>query len=119
MPHHTLIQFHAVLSEWPGETFTRRLKQAIEALPAEVLPLRAAAARSGLVEDRGHTVGILGMHAAPQQIHVRLGVFFREILAACSCGEDPQALDTYCELRLEIDRSNGLGRFTLIPDPME
>ncbi len=114
-----LIQFHAVLREWPGESFARQLKQAIEALPAEALPLRAAATRSGLVEDHGHEVRILGVRTEADRLHVNLGVFFREILTACSCGDEPQLLDAYCELSLDIDRADGCGRFTLIPDPME
>lgn len=88
----TLIPFSAALREWPGESFARELERAIEALPADTLS---------------------------DCIFARFGVFFREILLACSCGDEPRFLDAYCELTLEIDWHDGSGRFALISDSME
>jgi hypothetical protein len=41
---------------------------------------------------------------------VHVGVFFREIVGGCSCGDEPFAADGYCEIELRIDKETAEAR---------
>jgi hypothetical protein len=63
-------------------------------------------------------VMLLGSSATPGAIRAKVGVFYRGVIAGCSCADDPTPVDTtteYCELQLEIDRESAETRVTLLP----
>lgn len=83
-----------------GAGFAATLKCEIEALPHGSLPL--AQAVSWLVDERDLRVTVMGAERVDSQIHARMGVFFGEIIAGCSCGDEPQVCAAYTELSLRI-----------------
>ncbi|TSA21383.1 MAG: glucosamine--fructose-6-phosphate aminotransferase [Betaproteobacteria bacterium] len=89
---------------WPKDTpkdgFAGVLKREIEALPRGSLPL--AQAVSWPVDERDLRVMVMGAEAVDGQIHARIGVFFGEIIAGCSCGDEPQMRAAYAELAVLI-----------------
>lgn len=80
------------------------------------LPL-ARATRTGYVEDSHLTLNVIRVAAEGPAIHARIGVFFHEILAGCSCGDDPLVEPVYCELDLAIDRETARVTFGQLKTP--
>ena len=50
---------------------------------------------------------------AEDAIEARVGIFFREIVGGCSCGDDPLTAHSYCELRVSIELGTGKAWFTV------
>jgi hypothetical protein len=98
---------------WPDETFGAILKAEIEALPAGSLPLDQAALSGWYVDDSHITASVLRVQDDATAIAVDLGIFFAEIIAGCSCGDEPQSQHAYCELKLSIDKTTGDAKFFL------
>jgi hypothetical protein len=103
--------FPASLREWGGENFAPVLKQEIEALPPGTLPLQSGVTQGGLADDAGLTAVVLRTGDAGSAVEVVVGIFFTEIVAGCSCGDEPMALNAYCELQLRIDKLTARGGF--------
>jgi len=99
--------------DWQTAAFAQSLKRDIEGLPPGTLPLREAASLGGHVDDSGLTATVIGYAEEGGQIRARLGVFFAEVIAGCSCGEDPPALSAYCELEVSIDKATAVARFAV------
>jgi len=39
-----------------------------------------------------------------------------EIVAGCSCGDDPQSQNAYCAMRVRIDKTTAAAAFAVIDD---
>lgn len=103
------------LRAWNTDAFAGILKAEILGLGAGVLPLHEAAA-GGCVDEGDVEITVLGTGDSAAEIHVNVGVFFAEVIAGCSCGDEPSASNAYCELRVSIDKTTGLARFAVIQD---
>ncbi len=101
---------------WGSPAFAATLKSEIEALPAGSLPLDGATTQGGRVAEQGIAVTVLQAEDAGHAIHVRLGVFFTEVVGGCSCGDEPIPLEAHCELRVEIAKADAVARFVPRPD---
>ena len=109
------IRLPAALRAWPSAAFAATLKGEIEALPAAALPLAQGTAHGGHVGDEALTATVLRAADTGAAIEATVGVFFAEIIAGCSCGDEPQSVNAYCELRVRIDRS-GAASFAVVPE---
>ena len=87
------------------DAFAATLQREIAALPEGSLPL--AGLQGGWLESNSIAVMLLSCRADPEVIEATIGVFFREIVGGCSCGEERFTSDGYRELGLRIDRSSG------------
>lgn len=95
------------LAAWGTPAFAATLKNELQRLGADALPLQEALARSSAVAGDGIEVMFIGADDDPQWIRARVGVFYSGIIAGCSCADDPtpvEAQTEYCELVLTIDR---------------
>jgi hypothetical protein len=101
------------LRAWNTDAFAGILKSEILGLGAGVLPLHEAAA-GGCIDEDGIGVTLLGSTDSATELHVNVGVFFAEIIAGCSCGDEPSTNNAYCEMQVSIDKSTGLARFAVI-----
>ncbi|MBU0500500.1 MAG: glucosamine--fructose-6-phosphate aminotransferase [Gammaproteobacteria bacterium] len=108
-----MARLEKTLNAWGDETFAQTLKGEIEALPSASLPL---ASGTGYVEGDGFSVTILHAAADREAIRARIGVFFSEIMAGCSCGDEPVPTSAYCELLVTIDKSTAEAIFTPMPE---
>jgi len=108
-----MIALPAALHAWPGEHFSATLKAEIEALPPGSLPLAEGGALGGYVDDDAITVTVIACEEHAATLKVVIGVFYGEILAGCSCGEDPETLNSYCELVATIDKHSAHTQFSL------
>jgi len=100
---------------WNSAVFADVLKADILGLGAGVLPLQQAAA-GGSIDESDVEITLLGSSDSATEIHANIGVFFAEIIAGCSCGDEPSASTAYCELRVSIDKADGQARFEVMHD---
>ena len=102
---------------WPGETFADTLKAEIEALPAGSLPLDAATLNGWHIDDSHITATVLHTRDDAAVITAAVGIFFAEIIAGCSCGDEPQSQSNYCELQVIINKGSGSATFAVPETP--
>ena len=101
------------LHAWPGGTFADTLKAEIEALPAGSLPLDKATLTGWHIDDSHITATVLRVADDTTSICADVGIFFAEIIAGCSCGDEPQSQGNYCELQVIINKGNGSATFAV------
>lgn len=97
----------AVVSAWGTPGFEAALKSAIEALDPADLPLQAGLCHSSAVANEPFRVRLIAARATPEELILRLGVFYAGVVAGCSCADDPTPPGNqteYCELDVRIDR---------------
>lgn len=100
---------------WPLDSFAQTLKREIEHLPPGTLPLDKGVSQGGHVDDSRITAIFLRAKDDASAIQAEVGIFFGEIVAGCSCGDDPQTQNAYCEVRVRIEKSTGEAVFNVIP----
>jgi len=100
------------LNTWPSETFAQTLKSEIEELKPSTLPL----AQGKYVDDDHLKVSVLTVTEGEQTIEANLGVFYHEIVAGCSCGDDPMTQDAYCEMQVSLNKATADAEFKVVSD---
>ena len=104
------------LHHWKTEAFAQTLKAEIEGLKSAALPLEKALTQGGVVEDSDISVAVITTAEDEKVIEVKIGVFFTEIVAGCSCGDAPMSINAYCQLLVSLDKMTSEASFTLMPD---
>lgn len=92
---------------WGTDNFTVVLKEELEDLDIDALPLQAGLTTSSYVTDDPHQVMIISVADQGDTIRVTAGIFYTGILAGCACADDPSPINDeneYCELRLDIHK---------------
>jgi hypothetical protein len=71
---------------------------------------------SGNIDETSIEVSLLSSVETEQFVQLKIGVFFREVLAGCACSDDPsQAImyeNGYCELAAEFNKTTALISFS-------
>lgn len=110
-----MIRLPDALRAWGSAGFAAALKAELETFAANRLPLDRGATPGSYLADEPVTVTLLRSAESPHGIQVRVGVFFTEIIANCSCGDEPVFQPAYCELRIDIDRTTAAAALTVVP----
>ena len=97
-------EFSQALASWPSQTFNDTIKSALLSLPGKNLPLDQFTNLTGFIDDKSIGYSILSSMETESHLQVKIGVFFKELLAGCNCSEDPQPIDSYAELLLLINK---------------
>lgn len=101
------------LQSWGSESFKKVLKQELEALADNILPLDQAILQGGKADGSNISALINSATETNTHIQVNVGVFFNEIIAGCNCGDDPMAENTYCDLLVTIDKETAQSSFLI------
>lgn len=112
-----MIQLSKTLLSKGGTELERALKEELEAIALDALPLQAGLSRSSAVGSSPPCVIVLHHETHAATIEVKLGVSYAGIIAGCACADDPTPVDEiaeYCELQLSIDRGTGAAIAALI-----
>lgn len=112
-----MVCFDKALRAWGTANFNTVLKQEIERLDPDLLPLQQGLARSSHVAARRPSAMILSAAADDRCIRARAGIFYAGIIAGCSCADDPtpvDEIDEYCEIGVDIDRHTAEATITLL-----
>jgi len=99
-----------------SEAFRDTLKDELESLANGSLPLDKGCSRGGYADDREMAVTILDVTQGDRFIRARVGVFFSEVVAGCSCGDDPLTESAYCEMEVAIDKESAEAEFMVISE---
>ena len=114
-----MIRLPKTLSAWQTTDFNAVLKDEIEHLDADLLPLQQGLSHSSVANADTLSVMILNVAEQANCIQVKAGLFYTGIIAGCSCADDPTPVDEineYCEVRFEIDKQTGEAVVTLLQD---
>jgi hypothetical protein len=104
------------LRAWNTDAFARSLKAELEGMNLEDLPLDAGTSHGGFIGEDPITATLLNYSDEGRSILADVGVFFTEILAGCSCGDEPESIHAYCRMRLRIDKSTAEAKIRVIQD---
>ena len=102
-----MIRLNLALRAWGTPNFSDTLKQEVEALDIDLLPLQQALTQGSYALSDSARVMIIDTSEAPGRIRVKVGVFYAGMIPGCSCADDPTPIDEtteYCELCFEIDK---------------
>jgi hypothetical protein len=114
-----MICLHRSLGSWNTPRFSDTLKQELEQVDPNALPLQDGLAISSHALDEKISVRIISLADDPKQILVKIGVFYTGVIAGCSCADDPTPIEPqneYCEMLIAIDRSTAEASVQLLPD---
>ncbi|MCB1801544.1 MAG: glucosamine--fructose-6-phosphate aminotransferase [Gammaproteobacteria bacterium] len=104
-------------ADWIGRGFDAEcLRDRLNGLPAGVLPLAGACTQGGLVDESARSIGMLRNWHEGGCGHVRIGVFFGEVVAGCNCNDDPVTGNVYACFDLRIDPHQARTGVTAVED---
>ncbi len=112
-----MMRLSKALSSWETPGFERALKDEIERLPMDSLPLQRGLKSTSYAVDTGFEAMIIRVDDAGPVIRVKTGIFFAGIVAGCSCADDPTPVEEqseYCVVQFEIEKSSGEARVALL-----
>ena len=112
-----MIRLTKTLAAWGTPDFEDTLKEEIEQLGAEQLPLQQGLSTSSYALDNKVKVRIISASEEANYIHAKVGIFYTGIIAGCSCADDPTPINEnneYCEVQLEINRTTAETTVTLL-----
>lgn len=112
-----MISLPASLAAWGEPLFAETLKQELMRQGGAGLPLQAGVSAGSHVVDRPISVIIKHCESTDVLIRAVVGIFFKSVIAGCSCADDPtpmNELDEFCELQLDIDKMTALTVVTLL-----
>lgn len=105
------------LAAWGSPEFESTLKQEIAQLDMAQLPLQQGLSAGGHVIEDGLEVMIIRVSQSENLISAKAGIFYRSVIAGCSCADDPTPVDEnseYCEVVVEIDKGTGEATVSLV-----
>ena len=112
-------QFTRSLSAWGTTDFKAVVKREIELLSVTGLPLQQGLTIGSYALDKDIEAMILNVRESDEFIHVKAGIFYKAIIAGCSCSDDPTPIDEcneHCEVMIDIHKASGAATITLLPD---
>jgi hypothetical protein len=112
-----MLRLESVISVWGRPEFEETLKRELMQLGIADLPLQAGLTSGSQAIDRPISVIIKRIDDTGPVIRARVGIFFKSVIAGCSCADDPtptNELDEFCELQLDIDKLTAVATITLL-----
>ncbi len=101
--------FSNTLNKWGTPDFKTAIKLEIEKLSCDELPLQQGLTSGSYALENDLEAMILHMQESETSIQVKAGIFYKAIIAGCSCSDDPTPIDEcneYCEVMIEINRES-------------
>lgn len=114
-----MVRLKKSLDAWSSPAFKAVLKQEIEQLDRQQLPLQQGLANSSYVTDRPIQATILSMADEAERISVKVGIFYTGVIAGCNCADDPSPIDEqneYCVIQFGIDKTTAESTVSLLSD---
>lgn len=114
-----MIRFSKALTARNSAAFNATIKDEIEHLDVDLLPLEQGLSRSSHVSADRVGATILRVEAETGRIRVKAGLLYAGIIAGCGCADDPTPVDElaeYCEVWFEINAATGEAEVSLVTD---
>jgi len=97
------------LKAWNTDQFKAVFIQEVEALYGHDLPLQQGLRWSSYAVAEGFRIMVSAMTETTDNLEIKTGVFYKGIIAGCSCSDDPSPTDEqteYCEMRFYINKQS-------------
>lgn len=107
------------MASWPNDDFAAILKLELAELGHDWLPLQSALRYASHVSDEAVSYSILSMNEVAADIVVKLGLFFKGVVAGCSCADDPSPdteTNEYCVVELKINNQTAEVELKILDD---
>jgi hypothetical protein len=114
-----MIRFIDALNAWGTPDFNAILRQEIERLTADQLPLQQGLSTGSHALDNRLRAMIISAADKGNTIRARAGIFYTGIIAGCSCADDPTPVNEeneYCEVQLDIDKATAATTVILLAE---
>lgn len=112
-----MIRLTRAVNAWGKPDFNAVLKQDIEQLDVDDLPLQQGLSIGSYVAGKQFSAMIISAADAEGSIRAKAGIFYKGILGGCSCADDPtpvQEESEYCEVLFDIDKKTAEAEVTLV-----
>ena len=112
-----MIRLNKALRAWGSANFSDTLKQEVEALDIDLLPLQQALTQGSYALADSARGMIIDTSETSDRIRVKAGIFYAGMIPGCSCADDPTPIDEtteYCELRFDIDKVTAATAVSLV-----
>jgi hypothetical protein len=111
------MRLREALRAWDSDKFAARLKQELESIGASQLPLQQGLSGASYALEDALSVMFLSAKEQDGFIQAKVGVFYKGLIAGCSCADDPTPVepqDAYCEVLIRIDCHSAEATATLL-----
>ena len=102
-----MITLPNALNAWNTDDFKAVFIKEVEALYGHDLPLQQGLRWSSYAVAEGFRVMVSASTETAEYLEIKTGVFYKGIIAGCSCSDDPSPTDEqteYCEMRFSINK---------------
>jgi len=113
------MQLDRVARAWGTPACRDVLKEELEQLGVEQLPLQQGLSQSSYACDDSLKAVIISMSEVSGVIHARAEIFYSGIIPGCSCADDPAPADEYaehCTVQIAVDRQTAETVIKLLPE---
>ncbi len=113
-----MLRLPDALKAWGTPDFESVLKREVAQHAAE-LPLQQGLSISNYVVDAPITMVIHSVGETKNAIAVKVGIFYKGIVAGCACEGDPTPAPEnteYCVVQLEIDKTTAATEVSLVAE---
>jgi hypothetical protein len=113
------IQLAGALRAWGTPDFNDALKQEVEQLGSDHLPLQQGLSVGNHVLDQSVSAMVIAASESDGAIRAKVGIFYASILTGCACTNDPtpeSENSEYCVVQLDIDRATAETRVRLVDE---
>ncbi len=117
-----MIRLTSALSAWGTADFEGVLKQELQQLGVDQLPLQQGLSASSVALDGTIDIMIKRVSDDAGAIRVKAGIFYTGVIAGCSCADDPTPVSEnteYCEVQVVIDKATAAASITLLAEQGE
>lgn len=112
-----MIKLVSSLAAWGTGDFKAVLKHELEQLGVAELPLQQGLTSGSHALDDNIEVLVLNVSETGITIHAKAAIFYKSMIAGCSCADDPTPIDEvneHCEVIIDIDKSTAETTVTLL-----
>ena len=112
-----MITLSNAIKAWGTPEFEAALKDEIQKIDAELLPLQDGLRQTSYVFEAPINVMILKVTESPDVIHAKTGVFYAGIIAGSCCADDPTPVceqTEYCEMQFDINKLTAESTVTIL-----
>jgi len=102
------------LLNWQQPQFKSVLTLELLQLSSEELPLHKATNSGGFIKPEQLDLVILSTKENNDDLLIKTGIFFTELIGGCNCHDDPTEENIYCEALITINKKNARSQITLI-----
>ncbi len=111
-----MIRLTRAVNAWGKPDFNAVLKQDIEQLDVDQLPLQQGLSIGSYVAGKQFSAMIISAADGEGFIRAKAGIFYKGILGGCSCADDPTPVEEqseYCEVEFDINKKTAEATVTL------